>query len=122
MNMGVVGDLGTGKTQLLQSLVYQIAKGGVGNRGVEPSVLIFDYKKDYSSDEFVGAVNARVIRPQHLPLNLFDLSTASQSINPKLERYKFFSDILDKIYPDLSGAARSAQESRQGRLRPSSGW
>jgi hypothetical protein len=106
MNMGVVGDLGTGKTQLLQSLVYQVAKGGAGNRGVEPSVLIFDYKKDYSADEFVGAVGARVIRPQHLPLNLFDLSTASQSNNPKLERYKFFSDILDKIYPGIGPVQR----------------
>jgi hypothetical protein len=106
MNMGVVGDLGTGKTQLLQSLVYQVAQGGAGNRGVKPSVLIFDYKKDYSADEFVGAVGARVIRPQHLPLNLFDLSTASQSINPKLERYKFFSDILDKIYPGIGPVQR----------------
>lgn len=106
MNMGVVGDLGTGKTQLLQSLVYQIAKGKVGNRDVEPSVLIFDYKKDYSSKEFVEAVGARVISPQHLPLNLFDLSAASQSLNPKLERYKFFSDILDKIYSGIGPKQR----------------
>ena len=106
MNMGVVGDLGTGKTQLLQSLVYQTAKGKSGNRGVEPSVLIFDYKKDYSSKEFVDAVGARVISPQHLPLNLFDLSSASQSINPKLERYKFFSDVLDKIYPGIGPKQR----------------
>lgn len=106
MNMGVVGDLGTGKTQLLQSLVYQIAKGKGGNRGIEPGVLIFDYKKDYSSKEFVDSVGARVIRPQHLPLNLFDLSNASQSINPKLERYKFFSDVLDKIYPGIGPKQR----------------
>ncbi|SDD97211.1 hypothetical protein SAMN04488509_11230 [Aquimonas voraii] len=106
MNMGVVGDLGTGKTQLLQSLVYQIAKGKDGNRGIEPSVLIFDYKKDYSSKEFVDAVAARVISPHHLPLNLFDVSTASQSINPKLERYKFFSDVLDKIYSGIGPKQR----------------
>jgi hypothetical protein len=106
MNMGVVGDLGTGKTQLLQSLVYQISKGGSGNRGVAPSVLIFDYKKDYGSEEFVRAVDARVVRPQHLLLNLFDLSVASQSINPKLERYKFFSDVLDKIYPGIGPVQR----------------
>lgn len=106
MNMGVVGDLGTGKTQLLQSLVYQIAKGKSGNRGVEPSVLIFDYKKDYSSKEFVEAVGARVIRPQHLALNLFDLSSASQSLNPQLERFKFFSDVLDKIYSGIGPKQR----------------
>lgn len=106
MNMGVVGDLGTGKTQLLQSLVYQIANGRRRNRGIAPSILIFDYKKDYSSKEFVEAVGARVIRPQHLPLNLFDLSNASQSINPRLERYKFFSDVLDKIYSGIGPKQR----------------
>ncbi|MCC5793188.1 MAG: hypothetical protein JJT85_00450 [Chromatiales bacterium] len=106
MNMGVVGDLGTGKTQLLQSLVYQIRSGKAGNRGVEPNVLIFDYKKDYVSKEFVEAVGARVITPQHLPLNLFDLSNASVSISPKLERYKFFSDILDKIYSGIGPRQR----------------
>jgi hypothetical protein len=69
-------------------------------------VLIFDYKKDYGSEEFVRAVDARVVRPQHLLLNLFDLSVASQSINPKLERYKFFSDVLDKIYPGIGPVQR----------------
>jgi DNA phosphorothioation-dependent restriction protein DptH len=106
MNMGVVGDLGTGKTQLLQSLIFQIVNGKAGNREVDPNILIFDYKKDYASSEFVSAVSARVLRPQHLPLNLFDLSTASQSINPKLERYKFFSDVLDKIYPGIGPKQR----------------
>ena len=55
-NIGVVGDLGTGKTQLLKSVVYQIAKSAESNRGVKPRVLIFDYKKDYSSEDFVKAV------------------------------------------------------------------
>src|SRR5690606_26101863 len=31
LNMGVVGDLGTGKTQLVKSLVYQIARGAHNN-------------------------------------------------------------------------------------------
>jgi DNA phosphorothioation-dependent restriction protein DptH len=33
LNMGVVGDLGTGKTQLLKSLVYQIVSSAGENRG-----------------------------------------------------------------------------------------
>ncbi len=106
LNMGVVGDLGTGKTQLLKSLVYQIASGSGGNRGVEPNVLIFDYKKDYSIGDFVNATGARVIRPQHLPLNLFDLSASSQAISPWLERYRFFADVLDKIYPGIGPVQR----------------
>lgn len=106
LNMGVVGDLGTGKTQLLKSLVYQIATGEAGNRGVRPNILIFDYKKDYSSEDFVQAVGARVIKPQHLPLNLFDLTGSSQSINPKIDRYKFFADVIDKIYSGVGPVQR----------------
>lgn len=106
LNMGVVGDLGTGKTQLLQSLVFQIATGAVGNRGISPNILIFDYKKDYSSEEFVKATGARVIRPQHIPLNLFDLSNSSQSISPWLDRYRFFSDAIEKIYSGIGAVQR----------------
>lgn len=106
MNMGVVGDLGTGKTQLLKSLVYQIADGEGGNRGIKPNVLIFDYKKDYSATDFVAATGARVIKPQNLPLNLFDLSASSQAVSPWLERYRFFADVLDKIYPGIGPVQR----------------
>lgn len=106
MNMGVVGDLGTGKTQLLKSLVYQIANGGGGNRGIKPNVLIFDYKKDYSAKDFVQATGARVISPHNLPLNLFDLSASSQAVSPWLERYRFFADVLDKIYPGIGPVQR----------------
>lgn len=111
LNMGVVGDLGTGKTQLLKSLVYQIATGGPGNRGIKPNVLIFDYKKDYSSDDFIEATGARVIRPQHIPLNLFDLSNSSQSISPWLSRYNFFADVIDKIYSGIGPVQRSKLKS-----------
>jgi DNA phosphorothioation-dependent restriction protein DptH len=106
MNMGVVGDLGTGKTQLLKSLVYQISQGASGNRGFKPNVLIFDYKKDYSSDDFVKATGAKVIKPEQIPLNLFDLSGSSQTINPWLDRYRFFADVLDKIYPGIGPVQR----------------
>ena len=101
MNIGVVGDLGTGKTQLLKSLVAQIACTRASNMGVTPNVLIFDYKKDYSSDEFVKAVGAKVVKPEHLPINLFSLVNAQSSIAPWLSRYKFFADVLEKIFPNV---------------------
>jgi hypothetical protein len=101
MNIGVVGDLGTGKTQLLKSLVAQIACAKEANKGVTPNVLIFDYKKDYSSDEFVKAVGAKVVKPEHLPVNLFSLANAQSSVAPWLSRYKFFADVLEKIYPNV---------------------
>lgn len=106
LNIGVVGDLGTGKTQLLKSLVYQTVKSAEQNRGIRPRFLIFDYKKDYSSEDFVRATGARVVKPQHLPINLFDVSSANTSIAPWLDRFKFFSDVLDKIYSGIGPVQR----------------
>ncbi len=101
LNVGIVGDLGTGKTQLIQSLIKQISSSEAMNRGKKPNVLIFDYKKDYSKDDFVKATGARVIPPFDIPLNLFDLTDSSQKRNARQERTKFFLDVLDKIYSGI---------------------
>lgn len=122
LNIGVVGDLGTGKTQLLKSLVHQIASSTPANRGIRPRLLIFDYKKDYSSPDFVAATGAIVVKPQRLPLNLFDVSNMEDSIAPWLDRFRFFADVLDKIYSGigpvqrdkLKRAVRTAYESSAG--------
>jgi len=125
LNLGIVGDLGTGKTQLLKSLIYQVATSTEQNRGVKPRFLIFDYKRDYSSPDFVAATGARVVRPTRLPLNLFDTSAMGDSAAPWLDRFRFFTDVLDKVYSGigpvqrdkLKGAVRSAYEiaNAQGR-------
>lgn len=125
LNIGVVGDLGTGKTQLLKALIFQIAAARRQNRGVKPRLLIFDYKRDYSSPEFVEATGARVIKPTRLPLNLFDTSAMGESVAPWLDRFRFFTDVLDKVYSGigpvqrdkLKGAVRNAYETckAQGR-------
>jgi hypothetical protein len=106
LNMGVVGDLGTGKTQLLKSLITQIASSADANRGIRPRFLIFDYKRDYSSDDFVAATGARVVRPHRLPLNLFDTRTIGDVPTPWLDRFRFFADVLGKIYPGIGPVQR----------------
>jgi DNA phosphorothioation-dependent restriction protein DptH len=106
LNMGVVGDLGTGKTQLLKSLILQISDASMANRGIRPRFLIFDYKRDYSSPEFVEATGARVVRPHKLPINLFDTSTMEEAAAPWLQRYLFFGDVLDKIYSGIGPVQR----------------
>ena len=106
LNIGVVGDLGTGKTQLLKSIIYQMSQGKEQNEGISPNVLIFDYKKDYSAEEFVSVVKARVIPPYNLPLNLFDISNAGDDPNAWLRRYQFFSDVLDKIFSGIGPVQR----------------
>lgn len=107
MNIGVVGDLGTGKTQLLKSIVYQITQQSEQNNGVKPNILILDYKRDYSEPQFVQATRARVVRPQNLKLNLFDLSQAAESMTPWLDRFNFFADVLDKVYSGIGPVQRS---------------
>ncbi|AGB48215.1 hypothetical protein Mesau_05995 [Mesorhizobium australicum WSM2073] len=106
LNMGVVGDLGTGKTQLLKSLIAQISAAGPANRGIRPRFLIFDYKRDYSSEDFVAATGARVVRPHRLPLNLFDTRTIGDVPTPWLDRFRFFADVLGKIYPGIGPVQR----------------
>ncbi len=126
LNIGVVGDLGTGKTQLLKSLIYQITKASSENRGIEPRFLIFDYKRDYSHPEFLAATGAKVARPHRLPFNLFDTSTIVDSLAPWLDRFRFFSDVLDKVYSgigavqraNLKTAVRSAYESAGPERQP----
>lgn len=101
LNIGVIGDLGTGKTQLLQALLFNLNRCAGGNRGVAPNILIFDYKKDYSKSLFVEATGARVVSPTDIPLNLFDTSTSVDEKNPRLERCLFFNDILSKIFSGI---------------------
>lgn len=122
LNIGVVGDLGTGKTQLLKSLILQITTATQANRGVKPRFLIFDYKKDYSSPDFVQAVGAKVVKPYRMPLNIFDTAGMVDSMVPWLDRFKFFADVLDKIFSGigpvqrdkLKQAVKRAYESAEG--------
>ncbi|WP_449470557.1 hypothetical protein [Sphingobium chungangianum] len=106
LNIGVVGDLGTGKTQLLKSLIAQIASSAPENRGHPPRFLIFDYKRDYSSEDFVAATGARVVRPHRIPLNLFDTRTSGDVPAPWFDRFRFFADVLGKIYSGIGTVQR----------------
>ncbi|MFN8517762.1 MAG: hypothetical protein U0841_35345 [Chloroflexia bacterium] len=106
LNIGVVGDLGTGKTQLVKSLVYQIRNAALANHNVAPRFLIFDYKRDYQSDDFVQAVGAKVVEPYQLPLNLFDTSGVTRK-PAWMPRFQFFADVLDKIYSNIGPKQRS---------------
>ncbi len=108
LNIGVVGDLGTGKTQLTKALIYRITRRATANRGHPPKFLIFDYKHDYTKPDFVKAVGARVVSPHRIPLNVFRLPNAHGQLLPaRLARFKFLSDVLQKIYGGIGPKQRN---------------
>ena len=79
-NTGIIGTMGTGKTQFTKSLIYQMASNVDQNLGNEPmGILIFDYKGDYIKDDFVNATNAKVFDPFHLPYNPLALDATTNS-------------------------------------------
>lgn len=101
-NTGIIGTMGTGKTQFTKSLITQLLKGQKNNvEGKELGILIFDYKGDYneSKPDFVEATNATILKPYHLPFNPLTL-TQSKVFKPLLPIHtaNAFKDTLSKIY------------------------
>ncbi len=73
-NTGIIGTMGTGKTQFTKSLITQLVRNQEDNVGDEPvGILIFDYKADYIKDDFIEATGAKVFELYDLPFNPFSL-------------------------------------------------
>ncbi|WP_142338878.1 helicase HerA domain-containing protein, partial [Bacillus toyonensis] len=52
-NTGIIGTMGTGKTQFTKSLITQLYNNSSQNvNGTQIDILIFDYKGDYIKDDF----------------------------------------------------------------------
>ena len=101
-NTGIIGTMGTGKTQFTKSLVTQLIHHQEDNCDGSPlGVLIFDYKGDYneSKEDFINATEAQVFHPYHLPFNPFAL-TKSKVFKPLLPKHtaNAFKDTISKIY------------------------
>lgn len=101
-NTGIIGTMGTGKTQFTKSLIAQLYNNQQENVGGLPlGILIFDYKGDYneSKQDFVDATNATILKPYHLPFNPLAL-TQSRVFKPLLPIHtaNAFKDTLSKIY------------------------
>lgn len=73
-NTGIIGTMGTGKTQFTKSLITQMSRNSRDNVHSTPiKILIFDYKGDYIKPEFVDSTNAKVYDLYHLPYNPLSL-------------------------------------------------
>lgn len=79
-NTGIIGTMGTGKTQFTKSLITQLYRNADQNVGNEPlGILIFDYKGDYIKDEFIKVVDGKIYSPYHLPYNPLVLDATEKS-------------------------------------------
>jgi len=83
-NTGIIGTMGTGKTQFTKSLITQLHNNSANNIGDKNlGILIFDYKGDYIKEDFVVATNAKVLNPHNLPYNPLALD-ATETSKPML--------------------------------------
>lgn len=101
-NTGIIGTMGTGKTQFTKSLITQLYRQQKNNvEGKELGILIFDYKGDYneSKADFVAATNATIYKPYQLPFNPLAL-TKSAVFKPLLPTHtaNAFKDTISKVY------------------------
>jgi DNA phosphorothioation-dependent restriction protein DptH len=73
-NSGIIGTMGTGKTQFTKSVVTQLVRNQSQNVNAAPiGMLIFDYKSDYVDDAFIAATNANKYQLSKLPYNPLSL-------------------------------------------------
>ncbi len=101
-NTGIIGTMGTGKTQFTKSLIAQLYREqGHNVAGRELGILIFDYKGDYneSKEDFVSVTNAEILKPYHLPFNPLALmkSVVFKPLIP-IHTANAFKDTISKVY------------------------
>lgn len=73
-NTGIIGTMGTGKTQFTKSLITQLMRQQENNvNGASIGLLIFDYKSDYVDDSFSEANQSNRLKLHRLPYNPLSL-------------------------------------------------
>ena len=97
LNIGVVGNLGTGKTQLIKMLVANLRERAEATQSNPVSVLILDYKGDFVGEDFLDAVGGQVLRPHRLPLNYFQLDDPNDPL-AAVRKAGSFNDVLNQIF------------------------
>ncbi len=101
-NTGIIGTMGTGKTQFTKSLITQLYRNSSNNvEGKKIGILIFDYKGDYNQQkiDFINATDAKVYSLYHLPYNPLSIIQGS-SFKPMLPLHiaNSFKETLSKAY------------------------
>ncbi len=135
-NTGIIGTMGTGKTQFTKSLITQLNSESKNNLDGRPiGILIFDYKGDYISSEFVDATSAKVHKLYHLPYNPLTIDvgknpmpllplhiastlqeTISNAFNLGNKQKAFLNEIIMRAYEEKG--IYKADETTWGRVAP----
>lgn len=99
-NTGIIGTMGSGKTQFTKSLIYQLVVEQKNNPGGDPlGILIFDYKGDYNKNkkDFVDSVEANVYDVYKLPFNPFVIVGTDKPLMP-VHIANTFADTIKRHY------------------------
>jgi DNA phosphorothioation-dependent restriction protein DptH len=96
-NSGIIGTMGTGKTQCTKSVVTQLHCNQHRNVDGHPiGILIFDYKSDYVDDKFLEATKAKKFKLFKLPYN--PLSLFGDTPMLPIHTAAGFSETMAKAY------------------------
>jgi DNA phosphorothioation-dependent restriction protein DptH len=96
-NSGIIGTMGTGKTQCTKSVVTQLYRNQHNNVDGKPiGILIFDYKSDYVDDKFINATNGKKYKLFKLPYN--PLSLFGDTPMLPIHTAAGFSETMSKAY------------------------
>ncbi|MFA0500583.1 DNA phosphorothioation-dependent restriction protein DptH, partial [Vibrio sp. 10N.222.46.A1] len=96
-NSGIIGTMGTGKTQCTKAVVTQLYRDQHKNVDGSPiGILIFDYKSDYVDDKFISATNGKKFKLFKLPYN--PLSLFGDTPMLPIHTAAGFSETMSKAY------------------------
>lgn len=95
MHACVIGAPGTGKTQLIKSVIVQLLR-----QHRDMGILVLDFKGDYNEakPEFVEVTQAKVRKIHQLSLNPFDLSGVEQIPQLHVHAAMDFADAMASSY------------------------
>jgi len=96
-NTGIIGTMGTGKTQFTKAMITQLYRNQKHNVNAAPiGMLVFDYKSDYIDDAFINATNAKKYKLFQLPYN--PLSLFGDTPMLPIHTAAGFSETMAKAY------------------------
>lgn len=96
-NTGIIGTMGTGKTQFTKSVVTQLHRNRIQNVDAKHiGLLIFDYKSDYVDEDFLSATEGKKYNLHRLPYNPLSLFGSTPML--PVHTARGFSETMGKAF------------------------